>query len=55
MPEKKVKRKKARYASVYFVDQIEKLDEIATAKDVSRADLLREGADIVIDKYKTDE
>lgn len=55
--EKTKKREKARFASVYYKDQIAQLDELAleltesTGRSVSRADLLREGADYILSKY----
>lgn len=42
------KRKSVRAASVFYVDQIEDLDIIAARTNVSRADLVRQGAEHII-------
>jgi len=45
---KQEKRKSVRAASVYFQDQLDNLDLIILEKGGSRADLLRQGADSII-------
>lgn len=46
------KRKLVGKASDYFEDQLADLDIIAAKTGISRAALLREGADVVIHKYR---
>ena len=46
------KRNKIKIASVYFEDQIENIDTIGEVKGVSRSQLLREGADLVVSNNK---
>lgn len=46
------KRKLIGRASDYFSDQLEDLDIISAKTGISRAQLLREGADAMINKYR---